>query len=81
MGGIREMGKEGRGPGFGGKGFAYTELEIWQDIRHIQKANGNTNLDDQTESMTSVGDDVTSAANSTAVSWLHSLLKEMQVFS
>ena len=30
--------------------------------------------------MTSVGDDVTSAANLTAVCLLHSLLKEMQVF-
>lgn len=45
MGGIHEMGKEGGAPGFGEKGFAYTELEIRQDIRHIQKANGNTNLD------------------------------------
>lgn len=48
MGGINEMGKEGGGPAFGGKGFAHIELEIWQDIRYIQKANENTNLDDQT---------------------------------
>lgn len=67
MGGINEMGKEGGGPGFGGKGFAHIDLEIWQNIQYIQKANGNTNLDDQTESMPPVGDDATSAANVTAV--------------
>lgn len=61
MGGINEMGKE----------LAHIDLEIWQNIQYIQKAKGNINLDDQTESMPSVGNDAASAANITAVCWLH----------
>lgn len=45
MGAINEMGKEGGGPGFAGKGFVHIELVIWQDIRYIQKANGYTNVE------------------------------------
>lgn len=68
---INEMGKEGGGPGLGGKGFAHIDLEIWKNIQYIQKANGNSNLDDQTESVPSVGDDATSAVNITAIWCLH----------
>lgn len=75
MGFFNEMGKEGGGPAFGGKGFAHIELEIWQDIRYIQKANENTNLDDQTESMTSVGDFVTVQILLQFVGYIHNWRK------